>query len=112
MASSYLGRTKNKENTLENFYNSNIENNMNKIEQNQSRNLINEPAFYKQFDSLKFNQDIDEIIDETVIINNSNMVHSNMTPFTSRRDLYENFTNNSQKYERLSGNDTVWKNKK
>ena len=40
------------------------------------------------------------------------MIHSNMTPFTARKDLYENFTNQSQKYEKLSGNDNLWKNKK
>ena len=59
---SYLGHNytnkqnnKIKENTLENFYDSNIEQNMNKLEQSQSNKLMKEPEFYKQFDSLKFN---------------------------------------------------------
>ena len=34
-----------KENTLENFYDSNIERNMNKIEQSQSKKLVKEPDF-------------------------------------------------------------------
>ncbi len=123
---SYLGHNytnkqnnKIKENTLENFYDSNIEQNMNTIEQTQSNRLMKEPEFYKQFDSLKLNSNYEEpasniFSDFNNIINNNNqnMIHSNMTPFTSRRDLYENFTNQSIKYERLSGNDNLWKNKK
>jgi hypothetical protein len=123
---SYLGHNytnkqnnKIKENTLENFYDSNIEHKMNKIEQTQSKALMKEPEFYKQFDSLKFNTGFQEesntyFSDFTnqEINNNQNMIHSNMTPFTARRDLYENFTNQSQKYEKLSGNDNLWKNKK
>jgi hypothetical protein len=126
---SYLGhnytnkqKEKLKENTLENFYDSNIERNMNKIEQSQSKKLVKEPDFYKQFDSLKFNNNYQETqnsyfsdftnFTNQEINNNQNMTHSNMTPFTSRRDLYENFTNQSQKYEKLSGNDSSWRNKK
>ncbi len=122
---SYLGHNytnkqnnKIKENTLENFYDSNIEQNMNTIEQTQSNRLMKEPEFYKQFDSLKLNSNYEEPASNifsdfnNIINNNQNMIHSNMTPFTSRRDLYENFTNQSIKYERLSGNDNLWKNKK
>jgi hypothetical protein len=122
---SYLGHNytnkqnnKIKENTLENFYDSNIEQNMNKLEQVQSNRLMKEPEFYKQFDSLKFNTTYEEpssnIFSDfnNIISDNKNMIHSNMTPFTARRDLYENFTNQSQKYEKLSGNDNLWKNKK
>jgi len=124
---SYLGHNytnkqnnKIKENTLENFYESNIEQNMNKIEQKQSKTLMKEPEFYKQFDSLTFNTNFQEAPNTSFSDftndfnnnNNKNMIHSNMTPFTARRDLYENFTNQSQKYEKLSGNDNLWRNKK
>lgn len=46
------------------------------------------------------------------VIPKEEFVHNNMVPFTSRRENFINVDSNSRKYEQLSGNDSMWQNKK
>ena len=102
----------NNSNKLNNIYNTNIENNMNQIVQNQALQSFNQPEYLTQFDDLKFDN-----LNQPVSINNgvnnslqrnldfmngysefqqndmhynvvsaNNFVHNNMTPNTSTRD--------------------------
>ena len=127
-----LGTLNNSNSTL---YNTNMEHNILNIER---ANVYNGPEYLKQFDSLKFvNKGIPVSINQATNNTNNNEInfqngysdfenknmdynivtkehftHNNMTPNTARRDVYTNLENNSLKYQKLSGNNEVWKNKK
>jgi len=131
-------------NELDNYYSSNIETNINKIDRAQATMLNNNSDFFRQFDSLKFdNVGLPKTLGESDtkisgfdynlqrdlnfkngfsefqndnmhygVVTKENFTHNNMVPFTNKRDLYNNFDNINLKYEKLSGNDSLWKNKK
>ena len=127
-----LGTLNNSNSTL---YNTNMEHNILNIERTSA---YNGPEYLKQFDSLKFvNTGIPVSINQATNNTNNNEInfqngysdfenknmdynivtkqhftHNNMTPNTARRDVYTNLENNSLKYQKLSGNNEVWKNKK
>jgi hypothetical protein len=120
-------------------YTSNMENNMNKIEQKQAN-----PDFYQQFDSLRFDniskptgenqsymtksgfnhflqRDLDfqngysEFQDTDMhygVVPREEFTHNNMQPNTSRRDTLINLDSNNRKFESLSGNNSNWNHKR
>jgi hypothetical protein len=86
----------NKENTKNN-YNTNLENNMNVIEKNQADTLKNTPDFFKQFDSLTFDN-----LSKPTPENQSYMTRSGFNKFL-QRDLdfqngYSEFQNSDMHY--------------
>jgi len=101
-ALSYYGNSnsnkikENNENTKNN-YNTNIENNMNIIEKNQADTLKNSPDFFKQFDSLTFDN-----LSKPTSENQSYMTRSGFNKFL-QRDLdfqngYSEFQNTDMHY--------------
>ena len=130
---------------LDNFYSTNLENNIHKIDINQANSLSKNPEFYQQFDSLKFDnigkpscinesnikksgydfnlqRDLDfkngysNFQDKNMhygVVSMENFTHNNMVPYTKRRDVNLNLNNNAcLKYEKHTGNNKFWKNKK
>ena len=147
----YLGSTQSNEqpikanDELDNYYSTNLENNIHRIDINQANSLSKNPDFYQQFDSLKFDnvgrpscinesttkrsgfdfnlqRDLDfkngysNFQDKNMhygVVSMENFTHNNMVPYTKRRDVKLNLNNNaSLKYEKHTGNNKFWKNKK
>ena len=132
-------------NDLNNYYKSNLENNVNKIDKTQAETLQRNPEFYQQFDNLKFDnigkptalneafnkrsgfnynlqRDIDfkngysNFQDQDMhygVVKLEEFTTNNMVPFTNRRDINIDLNkNNSLKYEKHTGNNPFWQNKK
>ena len=99
----YLGSNNSNElsiknnNELDNYYNTNLENNIRKIDINQANFLSKNSEFYQQFDSLKFDN-----IGGPSCINESNKKRSGFD-FNLQRDLdfksgYSNFQDKNMHY--------------
>ena len=84
-------------NELDNYYSSNLENNIHNIDRLQAKNLSQNPDFYQQFDSLKFDN-----IGKPTCVNEANTKKSGYD-YNLQRDLdfkngYSNFQDKDMHY--------------
>ncbi len=101
---SYLGKNysdiptnNNNNNTIDNYYESNLENNIHQLDRLQAKNLAQTPDFYQQFDSLKFDN-----VGGPKCINETNIKKSGFD-YSLQRDLdfkngYSNFQDKNMHY--------------
>ena len=93
----------NNSNKLNNIYNTNIENNMNKIEQNQAYQSFNQPEYLTQFDDLKFDN-----LNQPVSINNG--VNNSLQRNLDFMNGYSEFQQNDMHYNVIAANKFVHNN--
>jgi len=123
----------NNTNKLNNIYNTNLENNMNRIEKEQASQSYHNPEYLNQFDDLKFdnttgpvsinqsNMGVNNSLQRNIefvngysefqknnmhynVVNTKDFVHNNMIPSTSRRDTDNNSNRNQRNLETFTGN--------